>query len=116
MSAPHHRQYRLESPSAASFTPHPPWFDDEREDNNGIIQRSPRNNNHNHTKRQRSSAVSTSTSQSSQSYHHPERKRSRHEGINDENERTNYRPQENVLQQQSQQYRSSSHQHYQPYT
>jgi hypothetical protein len=40
--------------------------------------------------------------------------------MNDENERTNFRPQENVLQQQQQQqqqqYRSSSHHHYQPYT
>jgi hypothetical protein len=113
-SAPHHRHYRLESPSAASFIRHPPWFDDEREDNNGTIQRSSRNNNH--SKRQRSSAVSTPTSQSSQSYqhHHHERKRSRHEGINDENERTNYHSQENVLPQQ--QYRTSSHHPYQPYT
>ncbi|CAF0843452.1 unnamed protein product [Adineta steineri] len=124
-SAPHHRHYRLESPSAASFTRHPPWFDDEREDNNGTMHRPSRNNNH--TKRQRSSAISTSTSQSSQSYHHPERKRSRHEGINDENERMNHRSQENVLQPQpqpqlqqqqpiQQQYQSSSHHHYQPYT
>ncbi|CAF2967964.1 unnamed protein product [Rotaria sp. Silwood2] len=117
-TAPHHRHYRLENPSAAAFTRHPPWFDDESEDDHGTIQRSSRNNNH--TKRQRSSAVSTPTSQSSQSYQHPERKRSRHEGINDENARANYHSQENVLQQQQQQQqqnRSSSHHphHYQPY-
>ncbi|CAF3435785.1 unnamed protein product [Rotaria sp. Silwood1] len=116
-TAPHHRHYHLENPPAAAFTRHPPWLDDESEDNNGTIQRSSRNNNH--TKRQRSSAVSTPTSQSSQSYHHPERKRSRHEAINDEHPRTNYRSQENVLQQQQpqQQNRPSSHHqhHYQPY-
>ena len=53
------------------------------------MQRSSRNTNH--PKRQRSSAVTTPTSQSSQSYHHHnhhERKRSRHEGITEENERT----------------------------
>ncbi|UJR37664.1 hypothetical protein I4U23_030360 [Adineta vaga] len=121
-SAPHHRHYRLESPSAASFTRHPPWFDDERDNNNPITQRSSHNNNnnHNHTKRQRSSAISTSASQSSQSYHHHERKRSRHEGVNNENDRTNHRSQENTShsqqQLQNQQYRSSSHHHYQPYT
>ncbi|CAF0940768.1 unnamed protein product [Adineta ricciae] len=126
-SAPHHRHYRLESPSAASFTRRPPWFDDEQEDNNGITQRSSHNNNnnnnynnnsnnHNHSKRQRSSAISTSTSQSSHSYHHHERKRSRHEGINNENDQTNHHSQENASHVQHQQYRSASHHHYQPYT
>ncbi|CAF2114937.1 unnamed protein product [Rotaria magnacalcarata] len=106
-SAPH---YRLENPSAAAFTRHPPWLDDGSEDNSATIQRSTRNNNQ--TKRQRSSAASTPTSQSSQSYHHHERKRSRHEEVNDDSARTNHPLQENVSQPQS---RSSDH-HFQPYS
>ena len=113
-SAPHHRHYRLESPSAASFARHPPWFDDEREETNGTASRTSRNSNQ-HTKRQRSSAVSTPTSQSSQPYHHHERKRSRQETDHSGSELSNPTSVENVSQPAQQQYRPSSHHHYQPY-